>query len=61
MPLTGSLFNNFGGLPIRTLGEQLEQRSGPRPRPLFRTYYVDKHMRISRDQDDNFFVYNRID
>jgi hypothetical protein len=61
LPLAGSFFETFGGLPIRTLGEQLEQRSGPRPRPIFRTYYVDKHMRISRDQDDNFFVYNRIE
>lgn len=61
LPIAGSFFETFGGLPIRTLGEQIEQRSGPRPRPIFRTYYVDKHMRISRDQDDNFFVYNRIE
>ena len=60
LPLAGSLFNNFGGLPIRALGDVVERSTGPRPRPVFRTYYVDTHMRISRDQDDNFFVYNRV-
>jgi hypothetical protein len=50
LPLAGSLFNNFGGLPIRRLGDLVENATGPRPRPVFRTYYVDTHMRISRDQ-----------
>jgi hypothetical protein len=50
LPLAGSLFNNFGGLPIRALGDLVENATGPRPRPVFRTYYVDTHMRISRDQ-----------
>jgi|Transcript_6030 hypothetical protein len=56
----GEFFNNFEGLPIRALGERLEEQSGPRPRPIFRTLYIDTHMKISRDQDDNFFVYNRV-
>lgn len=60
IPLFGSFFNSFEGLPIRALGESLERQSGPRPRPIFRTLYIDTHMKISRDQDDNFFVYNRV-
>lgn len=60
IPLFGDFFNNFEGLPIRALGEILEKQSGPRPRPIFRTLYIDTHMKISRDQDDNFFVYNRV-
>jgi hypothetical protein len=60
IPLFGDFFNNFEGLPIRALGETLEKQSGPRPRPIFRTLYIDTHMKISRDQDDNFFVYNRV-
>ena len=31
------------------------------PIPEFRCYYVDSDMRICRDQDDNVFVYNKLD
>ena len=31
------------------------------PIPEFRCYYVDSDMKICRDQDDNIFVYNRLD
>ena len=30
-----------------------------RPVPLFRTIYLDEDMRVSKDQDDNLFVYIR--
>jgi hypothetical protein len=55
----GDFFNNFEGLPIRAL-EKFLGESGPRSRPIFHTLYIDTHMKISRDQDDNFFVYNRV-
>ena len=64
IPLFGQLLNQFSGLPIKSLGELLENTNSmtgyTNPKPIFYTYYVDTHMRISRDQDDNVFVYNRV-
>ena len=64
IPIVNNLLNDFPGLPIRTLGSFLESTSSvtnySNPRPVFRTRYLDTHMRISRDQDDNVFVYNRV-
>lgn len=61
IPLLNGFLNSFAGLPIRSLGSLLENAfSGySNPKPVFRTLYLDLHMRISRDQDDNIFVYNR--
>ena len=63
LPIFKDFLDGFDGLPIRRLGQELEERfrnSYSNPRPIFRTRYVDAHMRISRDQDDNIFVYNRV-
>ena len=61
--LINTIFNSFEGLPVRTLANNFKtiNKNYEDPKPVFRTYYVDKHMRISRDQDDNIFVYNRIE
>ena len=65
IPFFNNLLNQFKGLPIRSLGSFLEENTNTitgytNPKPIFYTYYVDTHMRISRDQDDNVFVYNRV-
>lgn len=61
IPFLKEALNEFTGLPIRALGGQLERSvSGYKnPRPVFSSRYVDAHMRICRDQDNNVFVYNR--
>jgi hypothetical protein len=43
----------------RRLANKLERviPSYKTPKPIFRTTYLDKSLRISRDQDDNVFVY----
>lgn len=58
-----TIFNSYEGLSLRDLASSLKavNNNYKDPRPVFRTYYLDKHMRISRDQDDNIFVYNRIE
>lgn len=60
VPLLQSFLNDFEGIPTRRLSSMLESAvSLSAPRPRFYTTYLDTHMRISRDQDDNCFVYNR--
>jgi hypothetical protein len=48
-------------LKSRDLGDALERlapsSSYANPRPVFRTTYLDEQFRVSRDQDDNAFVY----
>lgn len=64
IPFLNKWLDNFDGLPIRSLGGLLEKQSlvdYTNPRPIFRTLYVDTHMKICRDQDDNVFVYNRVE
>jgi hypothetical protein len=48
-------------LESRALGELLEENVDgySNPKPEFRVTYVDDNLRISRDQDDNWFVYAR--
>lgn len=48
-------------LETRALGDLLEQAVDgyTNPNPEFRVTYVDDDLRISRDQDDNWFVYVR--
>ena len=62
IPILNNLLDQFTGLPIRQLGNTLENivNGYTNPKPEFRCYYIDTHMRISRDQDDNIFVYNRV-
>lgn len=46
-------------LPSRRLANKLERviPSYKTPKPIFKTTYLDESLRISRDQDDNVFVY----
>lgn len=46
-------------LPTRSLGNFLESTvpQYANPEPIFSTTYLDERFRISRDQDDNVFVY----
>ena len=62
VPLLKEFLDGFSGLSIKQLGDFLEQRvSGyTNPMPGMNVTYVDAHMRISRDQDNNIFVFNRI-
>lgn len=62
IPFLNTFLNDFEGLPIKALGKLLSNSisSYRNPQPIFRTKYVDTHMRISRDQDDNVFVYSRV-
>ncbi len=41
------------------VGEAYRAISGTVPVALLKTYYVDEGMRITRDIDDNFFVFTR--
>jgi len=61
IPILGQLLNDFNGLQSRKISDVLDQfvESYSIPKPIFRTNYVDKDMRISRDQDNNVFVYCR--
>ena len=49
-------------LSSRTLGAWLEQNSPTytNPKPIFKTTYLSDTKRISRDQDDNVFVYTKV-
>lgn len=62
IPLLGDYLNNFDGLDSRAIGSFLETnvQSYKNPKPVFRTYYLDDELRISRDQDDNTFVYLKV-
>eukprot|EP01036_Dinobryon_divergens_P023226 gene23226-31552_t len=66
VPVLGGLLNSFAGLDSRRLSTLLQSlplslssHRSLSPRPVFRTNFVDDGMRISRDQDDNVFVYTR--
>jgi len=41
------------------VGEAYKAISGSIPTAILKTYYVDEGMRITRDVDDNFFVFTR--
>jgi hypothetical protein len=49
-------------LESRELGKALESvvPTYANPQPLFRTTYLDRTMRISRDQDGKIFVYTKL-
>lgn len=64
IPVIGEALNRFSGLPIRSLGNFLE--TSPllagrykNPKPILRTRYIDTDFRVTRDQDDNIFVFVR--
>jgi hypothetical protein len=63
IPFMRGLLDEYTGLPIRAMGNTLQdlfEGKYTNPRPEIRTSFLDTHMRISRDQDNNVFVYNRI-
>ena len=41
------------------VGQFLQQTQGSVPNVRLKTFYVDEGLRITRDMDDNFFVYTR--
>lgn len=49
-------------LESRQLGSFLENNLAgyTNPKPIFDTTYLDDHIRISRDQDNNVFVYSKV-
>ena len=49
-------------LESRRLGSLLESRlpNYSNPKPIFETTYVDDRIRISRDEDNNVFVYSKV-
>lgn len=61
IPVLDSLLDSFEGLKTRELGDTLERviQGYSNPRPSFRTYFIDDEIRVSRDIDDNVFVYKR--
>ena len=62
IPLLNTFLDSYSGLQSRELGAFLESNIDTyiNPKPVFRTYYLDDGLRISRDQDDNVFVYVKI-
>lgn len=59
----GGLLDNFDGLKTSELSDMIGSifPKYRRPSPQFRTYFLDDTMRISRNQDDDVFVYTRRD
>lgn len=61
VPFLRDFLDTFEGLPTRSLSSVLESAiSLKAPKPKFFVTYVDTHMRICRDQDDEVFVFNRV-
>ena len=42
------------------VGSVYEQVMGKNPTSVLRTFYVDESIRITRDQDENFYVWTRM-
>lgn len=61
IPGLSSLLDGFQGLDSRALSSVLESTIALKsPRPIITCNYVDTHMRIFRDQDNEAFVWNRV-
>ena len=62
IPILNDLLDDFTGSQTRVLSDFLESNVDvyETPRPVFRTYYVDDDMRISRNQDDEIFIYTKV-
>lgn len=61
VPGLSSLLDAFQGHDSRYLSSVLESAIALRsPRPVIKCNYVDTHMRIFRDQDNEAFVWNRV-
>ena len=54
--LDAYLDNNAVEIPV---GEAYQALSGSIPTAILKTYYVDEGMRITRDIDENIFVFTR--
>ena len=63
VPILKDFLGSFSGLNIKQLGDTFQNTfsSYKNPEPEFRCYFIDEEMRICRDQDDNIFVYSRIE
>lgn len=59
LPVLRQVLDSGMKLPTRSLGNFLESTvpQYANPEPIFSTTYLDERFRISRDQDDNVFVY----
>ena len=59
IPFISNLLNEFDGLQTRILSDVLETNvdTYTTPVPEFRTYYCDDSFRISRDIDDDIYIY----
>jgi len=62
MPGIRQLLDSGLKLESRRLGSFLESNlpNYSNPKPIFETTYLDDRIRISRDQDDNVFVYSKV-
>lgn len=62
MPLVRNILDSGLRLESRNLATLLEENvpSYETPRPVFRTFYLDDNLRISRDQDGKVFVYAKV-
>jgi hypothetical protein len=63
IPFANTFLDRFTGLNTREMSDFLEEnlpknlRDYEAPEPVFRTTYVDKYLRVSRNQDNEIFVY----
>jgi len=58
IPLINEILNNNPTISL-PIGSILEQTRGSIPTFEMKTYYVDEGIRITRDVDDNFYVFSR--
>lgn len=63
LPFANTFLDRFKGLNTREMSDFLEEnlpkdvRDYKAPLPVFRTTYVDQYLRVSRNQDNEIFVY----
>lgn len=62
IPLLRQMLDQGVALKSRDLGSFLEStiESYENPKPIFETTYLDENLRVSRDQDNNIFVYGKV-
>ena len=62
IPLLRQILDQGVALKSRDLGSFLESTidSYENPKPIFETTYLDENFRVSRDQDNNIFVYGKV-